>query len=546
MLTYLNRMSAKGMHLTGLNRFKNEFEQDKDVRYLYAICNVQSEDYYSEVRRWERVCEYKNLAFYRKRLPKDVLCVKKRGLPKKAVKERLWLHEMLKKGLVLFGKAEDEYIFERSPDADKTEYLVDYPPEGKDSDEYLYEKALASYECVSPSTDGATYYFIKVEGKEVIKGLRKLRGEAAVMKKRAIVSLLLSILMTAASVTAAVFALRYGKLILPTVITGASLTVISLTVSLVLGLVYKHEKKRIASEEKQINEFTDSDISEEDGNRPEDEGDVKNGATASQGGMLNGAPYRTDNELNGTSPKQDNEFNGTVPQKDTELNGSDRSSLPLRGEVYGSASVGLLPSSYALPSITESDRATDTDEWEYVDENDAPDTESEDTEKSDDHGEQTDAHAENGGMTYTPLAPEQRDLAPQSKAHGTAPYETYSAEYEDSAPVNEKEIAEHQSMPLNAPTEKEYYEGGTEAPPSRGRSFLKYHLLSGLFFMLTYLFVTAYAVTVCVLKYLSDKTLSPVMLVPTVMLAVFSPLVIYCGLASTVSVIKEIKRKNDF
>ena len=59
MLTYLNRMSAKGLHAVGMSRFKNEFDQNKNVRYVYAVCNVHSEDYYREVGRWERVFEYK-------------------------------------------------------------------------------------------------------------------------------------------------------------------------------------------------------------------------------------------------------------------------------------------------------------------------------------------------------------------------------------------------------------------------------------------------------------------------------------------------------
>ena len=64
--------------------------------------------------------------------------------------------------------------------------------------------------------------------------------------------------------------------------------------------------------------------------------------------------------------------------------------------------------------------------------------------------------------------------------------------------------------------------------------------------MLFYLSVSAYAVTVCVLKYISEKKLDPVMLVPSAVLTVFLPYVLYCAIASTVSLIKEIKKKNDF
>ena len=44
----------------------NAFDENENERYIYAICNPATEDYYSEVGRWERLFEYKSMFKIRK------------------------------------------------------------------------------------------------------------------------------------------------------------------------------------------------------------------------------------------------------------------------------------------------------------------------------------------------------------------------------------------------------------------------------------------------------------------------------------------------
>ena len=241
-------MSAKGLHLKKLGRFKNTFESNKHERYIYASCNLETADYYNEVDKWEFICEYKATAFYRKRLPKEAICIKRHNLQKKAMKEKLWLCEKLKDGMVLFGKVGDEYIFERSVNADKTEYYVDYISENKNIDEYLYQKALGGFECVSPSTDGITYYFIKREGHEVVRGLKKLRTEKTVKKREMLWAFLGFTVITAVFITVLFFALKYRTAVIQCLVIGGVMSLVSFIVFIILKKRYNREKTRIEEE----------------------------------------------------------------------------------------------------------------------------------------------------------------------------------------------------------------------------------------------------------------------------------------------------------
>ena len=611
MLTYLNRMSAKGYHITKSGRFKNTFDENKHIRYLYAICNTQTEDYYSEVGSWEKVFEYKNLSFFRKKLPKDYVGVKKRGLQKKAMKEKLWLDDMLKNGFLLFGKAEDEYIFKRSSETGKTEYFIDYVSKGKNIDEYLYEKALDELECISPSTDGITYYFIKREGKEVVKGLKKLRSDAAIMKRKMLWSLFGVFLTLGAFATALVFAIKYRKGIIPCLIAGGTLTAISLTVFSIFKALFKREKRRLEEEEASLealkksggaDEKTDSAESgavahspiaqspqvAQNGFNPgvqipavpgfqfNSMAQMQNGAqipavpgfqfTGGQVPTQNGVPVQ---QYGGQVPTQ----NGTaVQQYGTQIPAAPgfqftgaqtphQNGAPLAKQ-YGAQTqmqngAALAPQQYAQNGFTatppqngftvggQSYHPSDESEWQYVDEDE-------------EDGEGEDSFDENVGVTYSPNGQGYKDRT-SGTAYGQQPKSApvhqvpNSAEWstayygQNNTQQNGNQPGSGTASALRTASDEDYSISSTVAEYKR-RKYLFFQLIGSLAFMLVYLAGTAFAIMQYVVKFALTKQGNTVLLVISIFLAVFTPVILYFGIGSAHSLIKDIKNrnKNDF
>lgn len=585
MLIYLNRMSAKGLHLMRLGRFKNTFEDDKDKRYIYAICNTHTEDYYSEVGRWERVFEYKALAIYRKKVPKESVSIKKRNLQKKAMQEKLWLGEMLDEGLLLFGKVESEYIFERAGNVGKTEYFVDYIPPSKNSDEYLYEKALSGLECISPSTDGITYYFVKREGQDVVKGLKRLRSENAVMKRRMWWSLLALILITASFITTLIFAVKYNKLIIPCLISGGTLTAASFTVFMVFRGIFRHEKRRLDEEEERLNEFKNTEEGERKADSSEGsqsqnpEGDINVGRIDSQNLVPGGAAM---------PPSFQNSTPGGVSVPPSFQNSTHHGVVvsPNFQAVPQNAAVMQTFNSSATPLPQKSD---DSDEWQYVDEDDE---------------EEENAFDSSGGVTYSPE---------MKVGHGKAAEKT-SGEADRYGQTGQSAVVSGQigdtqqppgiygqgaqswsttkggapSLPFNSVGQSQgvgypygtqqavngqgYYQNGTtvqstpntaqavslntteseaevrirksltEAEIEKGR-FLVYQLISCIFFLLAYTAGATLGIINCVWWFIPEKRGHVLLLILGITAVVFLPLVICKGIGACRSVIGQIKNK---
>ena len=536
MLTYLNRMSAKGLHVTRLGRFKNDFDQNEGERYIYAICSPATEDYYSEVGRWERLFEYKSLVFYRKKLPRNHVSIKKRNLQKKAMKEKLWLSEQLKQGLLLFGKAEDEYIFEHSSETASAEYFVDYIGNGKNPDEYLYEKALAGFECISPSTDGVTYYFIRREGKEVVKGLKKLRTDKELMKRKMLFSLLSLILITAAFITALVFALIYKKLILPCVITGGTLTLASTITFLIFKSSFNREKLRLLKEEAALEQFKKEGVNGF-GNVP----------LPSDNGTL--PQHNTQNKT--VANTQSQYPVGAQPQftNGTQYPGGAQPQFP-NGTLYPSGAQPQLPFQ-GYQSVPLPNKSDDSDEWEYVD--DTPDDEySDDSEEgvtfSPNNGtyvQPSNGHTygqdygQNGynrqfsGQAYTPNAYNQQHNG-QTNRHN---------EFSQPSVTVLGQQNNIQAYGNPAPNESDRI-NEIEAEYQRNR-FLIYQLISCITFLLAYTVGSAFAVINCIIRFITEQKGHAALFILGILLTVFLPVVIYNAVGSVRVLCSQIKnRKN--
>ncbi len=544
MLTYLNRMSAKGLHVTKLGRFKNTFDKNEDVRYIYAICTPQSEDYYSEVGRWEKAFEYKNLSFYRKKLPKDFVGIKKRGLYKKAMKEKLWLGEMLKNGLLLFGKAEDEYIFEHVSETGKTEYFVDYVSKNKNTDEYLYEKALDGFECVSPSTDGITYYFIKREGKDVVKGLKKLKTEAAVLKKRMMWSLFTACVTAAAFMTALFFSVKYRIWIIPCLIVGGSLTAVSFSGFAIFKALFKREKRRIRAEEEKISSITNS------GEASEKPVDVESGEAPKTTDLQTGmdshgvygsgvqAPVVPGMQFSGAAPMQTgfNSQQGYGVQSPTQNGFSAQQGYgvqpPTQNGFNAQQGYGVQPPntnrfpSTPTPKIDESD-------WQYVDEDDG------------------DNEAESNGYDGVTYAPVENRIG--SHEEGGVSYVRNDATYGQNTDFCGHRLEScGEQLGSNTASALRTEDGGNYRIPSEEAAcvkvrFLTFQLISCLYLTLSYIAGVAWAVTHCVMKFILLKQISVPIITAAAILTVLLPVVIYHGIGAIRSVCREKRRnKKDF
>ena len=525
MLTYLNRMSVKGLHVTRLGRFKNEFDENEGERYIYAICNLATEDYYGEVGRWERLFEYKGLVFYRKRLPKNHVSIKKRNLQKKAMKEKLWLCEHLKQGLLLFGKAEDEYIFEHSAEADSAEYFVDYIGNGKNPDEYLYEKALAGFECISPSTDGVTYYFIRREGKEVVKGLKKLRSDKEIMKKKMLLSLLALVLITAAFITVLGLAMIHKKLILPCVIAGGTLTAASAITFLILKNRYNREKLRLLKEEAALEQF-----------KKEDNGKIT--PVSANDGVQ--APQNHENQFSEVSSQKHvgAQYPYGMPYPGN-MQPQYGNGMPYPENVQSQYGNGLQYQSGAQPqlpfqgyqSVPIPSKSDDSEEWEYVD--DTPDDEyneySDDSEK---------------GVTFSPNSGTYVQPS-NGYTYGQFPYPDGQANGQNGflGQHNEQSRCAEAAYPQNIG------EGGkndrineVEAEYQKNR-FLIYRLISSIVFLIEYLAGSVFAAINCVMWFIPEKRGNSVLFIFGIILIVFLPVVIYNGIGSVRVLCKQIKER---
>ena len=154
----------------------------------------------------------------------------------------------------------------------------------------------------------------------------------------------------------------------------------------------------------------------------------------------------------------------------------------------------------------------------------------------------------NDGNTPKDHVPQnETDSAENRFTYNAAVYHGMDNGKENEFSTADEQNEEYKSVALNAQNGED---GGSEPrieqPLSTAKKFLKYRLISGLFFMLSYLSLTAFAVTSCVLKYVFENLLIPKLLVPSALLAVFLPYVLYCAIASTASLLKEINNKNDF
>lgn len=173
LLSYINSMSEKGLHIDKAEGSCCYFSRDEEVRYVYAV-SLRSDGGIYEVlnTEWRYVFTFKGIRFYRKPLPCDLISEKKSFArsknPSKAESE--WLKAKRADGERLVAFSGGEYIFDDS---------IDHTGFGDEPGEYkafnvseeltetenkkLIELTRHGWRFLFTTNNGKRYYFFRAE-----------------------------------------------------------------------------------------------------------------------------------------------------------------------------------------------------------------------------------------------------------------------------------------------------------------------------------------------------------------------------------------------
>jgi hypothetical protein len=257
MQSYLNEMSANGLHITKIGRFSCTFTEDGGVRYLYSICGEGEESIYSLESGWTHFCNYKGVMFYRRAVPADAVKLTRNYKRKQENLEKGWLNARLGEGLALIGKAGDEYIFQRTKEYKDYEYYIKHPQKKpkkqKDGEEFSPLGATDNLLFLTANESGSTYYFIKDERAKHI--VMETRGKRLSDQLFAIMLATASAIGFFACAALMIYGLMLEKSIMTACLIGGGAGALICTIF--FGIFFKKfqniaEARRIRKEEKRL------------------------------------------------------------------------------------------------------------------------------------------------------------------------------------------------------------------------------------------------------------------------------------------------------
>ncbi len=164
MQSYLNYMSANGLHISEIRKSKCRFTEDASVRYIYSICGQGDDALYTEQSGWTHFCNYKGVSFFRRAVPADAVKLVRDYKKKHIKQEHSWLMARLREGLALIGKVGNEYIFGRSDEYKYHEYVIKQigkPKKAKDGQVISPLGDTFGLTFICENGSGSVYYFIK-------------------------------------------------------------------------------------------------------------------------------------------------------------------------------------------------------------------------------------------------------------------------------------------------------------------------------------------------------------------------------------------------
>lgn len=173
LLSYINSMSEKGLHIDKAQGSCCYFSRDEQVRYIYAVSLRPDGGIYEALgSEWKYVFTFKGVRFYRKKLPCDLVSEKKSFSrsrnPSKSESE--WLKAKRADGERLVAYSGGEYLFDDT---------VSYDGFGDETGEYkafnvseelteienrkLIELTRRGWKFLFTTNNGKRYYFFRPE-----------------------------------------------------------------------------------------------------------------------------------------------------------------------------------------------------------------------------------------------------------------------------------------------------------------------------------------------------------------------------------------------
>ncbi len=258
MQSYLNKMSANGMHISKIGRSKCFFDEDASVRYLYSICGDEEDGLYTEGSGWVHFCNYKGVPFYKRAVPTDAVKLVRDYSKKHLKQERSWLNARLREGLSLIGRVGNEYIFQRTKEYTEYEYVIKQVGKSKKTKDGELLSPLGNTSgllFLTTNDDGSLYYFIKDEAAR--HNVTQTRGKRLSDQIFSIFAATGAAIGFCAAAVVAVYGLiKGGSLLIPLLICGS---VGALIFAIAFGVYFRRfqriaEERRIRKEEKRLRE----------------------------------------------------------------------------------------------------------------------------------------------------------------------------------------------------------------------------------------------------------------------------------------------------
>ncbi len=173
LLSYINSMSEKGLHIDKAQGSCCYFSRDEQVRYVYAVSLRPDGGIYEVLgSEWKYVFTFKGVRFYRKKLPCDLISEKKSFSrsknPSKAESE--WLKAKRADGERLVAYSGGEYIFDDTIDHSGFEEETGEYKSFTVSEELtetenkkLIELTRRGWKFLFATSNGKKYYFFRAE-----------------------------------------------------------------------------------------------------------------------------------------------------------------------------------------------------------------------------------------------------------------------------------------------------------------------------------------------------------------------------------------------
>lgn len=175
LLSYINSMSEKGLHIDKAQGSCCYFSRDEQARYIYAVSLRPDGGIYEALgSEWSYVFTFKGVRFYRKKLPCDLISEKKSFFrsknPSKA--EREWLKSKRADGEILVAHYGGEYLFDDTTSCDgfddeTGEYKAFNVSEEltETENKKLIELTRRGWKFLFTTNNGKRYYFFRPESK---------------------------------------------------------------------------------------------------------------------------------------------------------------------------------------------------------------------------------------------------------------------------------------------------------------------------------------------------------------------------------------------